>query len=72
MEHHQSPDAEQDPDQPARTELPQFSRRLGAPIATVKPVGKPPSQVTGRPPGQPQPSGGNAADMGVLPESIIP
>lgn len=30
-------------------ELPKFSRRLGAPIATVKPVGKPPSQVSGLP-----------------------
>ncbi len=30
-------------------ELPKFSRRLGAPIATIRPVGKPPSQVTGRP-----------------------
>lgn len=29
--------------------LPRFSRRLGAPIATVKPVGKPPSQVSGLP-----------------------
>lgn len=29
--------------------LPEFSRRLGAPIATVKPVGKPPSQVSGLP-----------------------
>lgn len=29
--------------------LPEFSRRLGAPIATVKPVGKAPSQVSGLP-----------------------
>lgn len=34
--------------QPAR-ELPKFSNRLGAPIATVRPVGKPPSQVSGLP-----------------------
>ncbi len=32
-----------------RPRLPKLSRRLGAPIATLKPVGKPPSQVTGRP-----------------------
>lgn len=31
------------------TEPPTFSRRLGAPIATLKPVGKPPAQVTGLP-----------------------
>lgn len=30
-------------------QLPEFSQRLGAPIATVRPAGKPPSQVTGRP-----------------------
>lgn len=30
-------------------QLPTFSRRLGAPIATLAPVGKPPSQVTGLP-----------------------
>ena len=30
-------------------ELPEFSRRLGAPIATVRPVGRPPSQVSGLP-----------------------
>lgn len=29
--------------------LPEFSRRLGAPIATVTPVGKAPSQVSGLP-----------------------
>ncbi|GAA1161253.1 globin [Nesterenkonia sandarakina] len=34
--------------QPAR-ELPKFSNRLGAPIATVRPVGRPPSQVSGLP-----------------------
>ncbi len=44
--------------QPAR-ELPKFSNRLGAPIATVKPVGRPPSQVSGLPsakPGENQPA----------------
>jgi len=34
-------------------ELPKFSNRLGAPIATIKPVGRPPSQVTGLPSAQP-------------------
>lgn len=34
--------------QPDR-ELPKFSNRLGAPIATIRPVGRPPSQVSGLP-----------------------
>ena len=42
--------------------LPEFSRRLGAPIATVRPVGKPPSKVTGRPRAET-----SSADLGVLP-----
>ncbi|GAA1143666.1 hemoglobin [Nesterenkonia lutea] len=41
--------------QPAR-ELPEFSNRLGAPIATVRPVGRPPSQVSGLPSRQPGPA----------------
>ncbi len=56
-----------------RPKLPEFSRRLGAPIATVKPAGKPPSAVSGRPgapdgpavphqPGPPRP-----ADLGFMP-----
>lgn len=48
--------------QPAR-ELPKFSNRLGAPIATVRPVGRPPSQVSGLPgrpaADQPAPSAGD-------------
>ncbi|EXF25088.1 globin [Nesterenkonia sp. AN1] len=43
--------------QPAR-ELPKFSNRLGAPIATVRPVGKPPSQVSGLPGRAAPPSSG--------------
>lgn len=43
--------SDEDP-QPPR-ELPKFSNRLGAPIATVKPVGRPPSQVSGLPSAQP-------------------
>jgi len=45
-------------------ELPKFSNRLGAPIATIKPVGRPPSQVTGLPSAQPnseQPSSEQAS-----------
>lgn len=56
--------------------LPDFSRRLGAPIATVKPVGKPPSQVTGRPQRQAhtpeaaaQPQAPNIPGMGESPAS---
>ncbi|GAA1186397.1 truncated hemoglobin YjbI/organic hydroperoxide reductase OsmC/OhrA [Nesterenkonia xinjiangensis] len=57
---------------------PTFSRRLGAPIATVRPVGRPPSQVSGLA-RRDQPSGGaeqapqrpdprpTGADMGYLP-----
>lgn len=55
-------DKHDDPANPSAPKLPEFSRRLGAPIATVKPVGKPPSQVTGRPREQ-----ANQADLGVLP-----
>lgn len=39
-----------------RSELPEFSRRLGAPIATVRPVGRAPSEVSGLP------SSGGAVD----------
>ena len=52
--------------QPAR-ELPKFSNRLGAPIATVRPVGRPPSQVSGLP-GRPAAAPG-AATSGALPVS---
>jgi hemoglobin len=34
---------------PRAPELPKLSRRLGAPIATLRPTGKPASRVTGRP-----------------------
>lgn len=40
---------------------PEFSRRLGAPIATLKPAGRPPSQVSGLP------GPGASTDMGRLP-----
>lgn len=48
-------------DGPAR---PEFSRRLGAPIATVRPVGRPPSQVTGRPAQSGPPGGSSPAAEG--------
>lgn len=59
--------------------LPKFSRRLGAPIATVTPSGKPPSQVTGHPQGNADsetpaeeqtpsdPGHPQSADLGVMP-----
>lgn len=54
---------------------PRFSRRLGAPITTLKPVGRRPSQVTGLPPRdegkesapESTPSEQRSADMGYLP-----
>lgn len=53
MTNHRELPEEQDPapEQEERriSELPELSRRLGAPIATVRPVGKPPSQVSGLP-----------------------
>lgn len=48
MDQNSTPDAGDDRQQPRASEPPKFSRRLGAPIATVKPVGRGPSQVTGR------------------------
>lgn len=63
MDQNTTSDAADDHQQPRASERPKFSRRLGAPIATVKPVGRPPAQVTGRnsaeqpqssQPGQPQ------------------
>lgn len=66
MDHHSTSDAAEDPQQPQTPDLPKFSRRLGAPIATVKPVGRPPSQVTGRS-GAQQPGEPQSADLGVLP-----
>lgn len=67
-----TPDDDGDRQQPRHPELPEFSRRLGAPIATVKPVGKAPSQVTGRPESaQQRPPREQARDqganLGVLP-----
>lgn len=66
-------------DSPA-SDRPKFSRRLGAPIQTVTPVGRPPSQVTGRPQASeqeqtPQPertpqqeqTQSQSANLGVLP-----
>lgn len=60
--------------QPAR-ELPKFSNRLGAPIATVRPVGRPPSQVSGLP-GRPadqstQPAGERQSPADAIPLSPV-
>lgn len=71
MDQNPTPDAADDRQQPRASEPPRFSRRLGAPIATVKPVGRPPSQVTGRNPteqpaqrqsAEPQPTQPQSAD----------
>nr|WP_274617565.1 globin [Nesterenkonia sp. AY15] len=53
---------------PAR-ELPKFSNRLGAPIATVRPVGRPPSQVSGLPG---RPAAATPAPAAAAPSSPAP
>lgn len=60
-------DDAQDPQRPQAPELPKFSRRLGAPIATVTPVGKPPSRVLGAQDGGVPAREQSRADLGVLP-----
>ncbi|GAA4833766.1 hypothetical protein GCM10023354_11620 [Garicola koreensis] len=70
-----TPDDDGDQRDSPASERPKFSRRLGAPIQTVTPVGKPPSQVTGRPqsaqqeqaPQAQSPQQGQSANLGVLP-----
>ena len=70
-----TPDDDGDQRDSPASERPKFSCRLGAPIQTVTPVGKPPSQVTGRPQSAQQeqasqaqaPQQGQSANLGVLP-----
>lgn len=66
----QTPDAGDEQPEAHGQDRPKFSRRLGAPIQTITPVGKPPSQVTGKPEAaqqeEPQVSG-RGANLGVLP-----
>lgn len=60
-----TPDDGDQHSEPQAPERPQFSRRLGAPIQTVTPVGRPPSQVTGKP--QAAQEQVQSANLGVLP-----